>query len=36
MDGVHVRRLGYITPSKIFTESLFAERGINWVTRKRP
>jgi len=33
MDGVHIRRSGYITPSKIFTESLFAERGINWVTR---
>ena len=33
MDGVHIRRSGYITPSKIFTESLFAERGINWITR---
>jgi sulfide:quinone oxidoreductase len=32
MDGVHVRRGGYITPSKIFTESLFAERGIDWIT----
>ncbi len=33
MDGVHIRRSGYITPSKIFTESLFAERDINWITR---
>ena len=24
---------GYITPSKIFTESLFAERGIRWIKR---
>ncbi len=33
MDGVHIRRNGYVTPSKIFTESLFAERGIDWITR---
>lgn len=33
MGGVHIRRSGYITPSKIFTESLFAERDINWLTR---
>ncbi len=33
MDGVHIRRSGYVTPSKIFTESLFAERDINWITR---
>ncbi|HEX9082812.1 MAG TPA: FAD/NAD(P)-binding oxidoreductase [Holophagaceae bacterium] len=33
MDGIHVRRGGYITPSKIFTESLFAERGIEWIPR---
>jgi sulfide:quinone oxidoreductase len=33
MDGIHVRRGGYITPSKIFTESLFAERGVAWQTR---
>ncbi len=33
MDGVHIRRSGYITPSKIFTESLFAERDIKWITR---
>jgi len=33
MDGVHIRSGGYITPSKIFQESLFAERSIDWVTR---
>lgn len=33
MDGVHIRRGGYMTPSKIFTESLFAERGLDWITR---
>lgn len=33
MDGVHIRMGGYVTPSKIFTESLFAERGIDWITR---
>lgn len=33
IDGVHIRRGGYITPSKIFTESLFAERGIGSITR---
>jgi sulfide:quinone oxidoreductase len=33
MGGIHLKRGGYITPSKIFTESLFAEREIRWVTR---
>jgi sulfide:quinone oxidoreductase len=33
MGGMHIRRGGYITPSKIFTESLFAERGLRWITR---
>jgi sulfide:quinone oxidoreductase len=33
MDGLHIRQGGYITPSKIFTESLFAERGLDWITR---
>jgi sulfide:quinone oxidoreductase len=33
MGGMHVQRGGYITPSKIFTESLFAERGLRWLTR---
>ncbi len=33
MDGLYIRRGGYITPSRIFTESLFAERGIRWTTK---
>jgi sulfide:quinone oxidoreductase len=33
MGGMHLQRGGYITPSKIFTESLFAERGLRWITR---
>jgi sulfide:quinone oxidoreductase len=33
MGGIHLKRGGYITPSKIFTESLFAERGIRWINR---
>lgn len=33
MGGMHLRHGGYVTPSKIFTESLFAERGIRWITR---
>lgn len=33
MGGMHLRHGGYITPSRIFTESLFAERGIDWITR---
>jgi sulfide:quinone oxidoreductase len=33
MGGLHLRQGGYVTPSKIFTESLFNERGLDWVTR---
>ena len=33
MGGMHIRRGGYVTPSNIFTESLFAERGLRWVTQ---
>ncbi len=33
MGGIHLRHGGYVTPSKIFTESLFAERGLRWITR---
>jgi sulfide:quinone oxidoreductase len=33
MGGMHLARGGYITPSRIFTESLFAERGLHWITR---
>lgn len=33
MNGVHLRHDGYVTPSSVFTASLFAERGIDWITR---
>jgi len=33
LGGLHIRHGGYVTPSRIFTESLFAERGIAWITR---
>lgn len=33
VDGVHIKMGGYVTPSKIFAESLFAERGIDSITR---
>ena len=33
MGGMHLRRGGYVMPSSLFTESLFAERGIDWITR---
>lgn len=32
MGGMHIKRGGYITHSRIFAESLFAERGIRWIT----
>lgn len=32
MGGMHLRRGGYVIPSNLFAESLFAERGIDWVT----
>jgi sulfide:quinone oxidoreductase len=33
MGAMHIDRGGYRTHSKVFTESLFAERGMNWITR---
>jgi len=33
MAGMHLKRAGYLTPSSIFNASLFAERGIDWITR---
>ncbi|GJQ62837.1 MAG: sulfide:quinone reductase [Melioribacteraceae bacterium] len=33
MGGMHIKRGGYVTHSKVFTESLFAERGVEWITR---
>ncbi len=33
MGGMHLDRGGYLTGSKIFTESIFAERGLKWITQ---
>ena len=33
MGGMHFKGGGYVTPSSTFNASLFAERGIEWVTR---
>jgi len=33
MGGMYLKRAGYVTPSAIFNASLFAERGIDWITR---
>jgi sulfide:quinone oxidoreductase len=33
MGGMHLKRGGYVTPSRIFMESLFVERGIQWITQ---
>jgi len=33
VDGVHIKMGGYVTPSKIFAESLFAERAIDFITK---
>ena len=33
MGGMYLKRGGYVTPSSIFNASLFAERGIDWITR---
>ena len=33
VGGLHLRRGGYITHSKVFTESLYSERGIKWIVR---
>jgi sulfide:quinone oxidoreductase len=32
VGGMHVKRGGYMTHSKVFTESLFSERGVGWIT----
>ena len=29
--GAHIKSRGYIIPSKIMTESLFVERGVDWI-----
>lgn len=33
VDGLQLKQGGFLTPSSIFTESLFVERGIDWITR---
>ncbi len=33
MGGAFVKRGGYITPTKVFSESIFAEYGIHWIKR---
>ncbi|MGE0440002.1 MAG: NAD(P)/FAD-dependent oxidoreductase [Gemmatimonadales bacterium] len=33
MGGMHFKYGGYVTPSSTFNASLFAERGIEWVTQ---
>lgn len=32
VGGMHLKRGGYVTQSKIFAESLFAERNVKWIT----
>lgn len=33
IGGLFVKRAGYVTHSRIFTESLFTERNIEWITQ---
>jgi sulfide:quinone oxidoreductase len=33
MGGAYVNRGGYVTPTKVFTESVLAEYGIRWIKR---
>lgn len=33
MGGMHIKQGGFITHSRTFTESLYAERGIDWRTQ---
>lgn len=33
MGGAFVKRGGYVTPTKVFTESVFAENNITWIKR---
>lgn len=32
VDGLQLRRGGYVIPGKTFAESLFVERGVEWIT----
>ena len=31
VDGLHLNVGGFVTPSQIFAESLFVERGVDWI-----
>ncbi len=33
MGGAHIKKSGYITHTRTFTESLFAERNVSWIKR---
>jgi sulfide:quinone oxidoreductase len=33
MGGAYIKRGGYVTPTKVFTESILAEYGIRWIKR---
>ena len=33
MGGAFIKRGGYVTPTKVFTESVFAENDIQWIKR---
>lgn len=33
IGGMHIKRGGYITHSRIFAESLFTERNLRWITQ---
>ena len=33
VGGMHIKRGGYVTHSRIFAESLFTERDLHWITR---
>ncbi|WP_338635632.1 NAD(P)/FAD-dependent oxidoreductase [Spirobacillus cienkowskii] len=32
VGGLNIKMGGYVTPSKVFAESLFVERGVDWIT----
>ncbi len=33
MGGAYIKRNGYVTPTKIFTESILKEYGVKWIKR---
>ena len=33
MGGAYIRKGGYVTSTKVFTESFFVQRGIDWIKR---